>query len=277
MSVSENVMPSPMWSHSPRHYEAFSMDIDLLIPLKTQHQDYLNHPLCDAAKVAELVQCGESLAGMSRILGVSTHIVGQVLQALEMRPNRRLRPATDLLHHPKIDIDVLRSLRKQQKTVVQIANILHVSKKAVSRTMTAMADHGEERERLQPRARPDFPTRLNYADHPIAKPDTLRQLIAEGLSLAAIAVRLGVSTRTLRKVIAAVQADDPTLPFPVATNYKRVYPHIDYLQHPKCPVSEVRRLQESGYTQKRMAAELKVSIGTIQNVLHVMKVSSPRA
>lgn len=271
MPVNKDVMLSAMWSHTKQHYEAFSMNIDLLIPLKKNVQDYLRHPNCDASTVADLVQHGESLVGISRSVGASRYVVKQVLRALNMRPNLQLRPAIDPLHHPKIDLEIVKNLRKQGKTICQIASALHVKKQLLSETMRAAAAAGEHMDPLEPRARPNFPSRVNYSHHSKAKPEVVKQLIAEGYSVTAIAQRVQVSSSTVRKVLVALQAEDPSS-IPSATRHtKRIYKLVDYLHHPRCSPIDIKKLQNLGYTQPRMAEKLGVSIGMLLNVLRAMK------
>jgi transposase len=271
MSVNKNVMPLATESPTQQHYDNFSMDIDICIPLRTNYKDYLKHPQCNASAVAELVGRGETLKGISRNLGVSRHIVKRVLRALDMRPNPRLRPPIDPLQHPKIDIEVVTNLRKQDKTIVEIASVLHVSKKQLSEVTRAYAANERNIERLEPRARPNFPTRLDYSDYPKANPDVIRKLITEGYSLKAMAKRLELSSSTIRKVIVALQAKGLSFPTSVGHRNKRTYKHIDYLQHPKCRTLDVQSLQKLGYTKKRIATELRVSMGTLEQVLRAIR------
>ena len=271
MRVNENVKLSAMRSHAKQHYKDFSMNIDLLIPLNTNAIDYLKYPDCDASKVADRVQRGESLIGISRSVGASKYVVKQVLRALNMRPNRHLRPLIDPSRHPKIDLEIVKNLRKQGKTFAQIASSLNVCRKSLREKLSASAAAGEHLEPLEPRARPNFPSRVNYSQHARAKPEVVKQLIAEGCSVIAIAQRVNVSAGTVRKVLVALQAEDPSFVPSATRNSKRIYKLVDYLHHPRCSVLDVQNLQKLGYTHARIAEKMGVSIGMLLHVLRAMK------
>ncbi len=278
MPVNQNVMPLETGSPKLLHYEDFSMEIDLCIPLITKYKDYLKHPLCDASAVATLVQRGESLKGISQNLGASQYIVKQVLRALDIHPDPRLRPPADPLRDPKIDIETVKDLRKQGKTMAEIRDALHVSKKHLHQVTSALAAHGEEIERLEPRARLNFPARLDYSDHPKANPEIITHLVAAGGTIKEIAERLDLAPMTVRKVIVALQTKDPSsFPSRGRGQTRRTYKFVDYLQHPKCPVRDVQNLRRLGYTKKRIAKELRVSMGTLEQVLRAIKYDGVRS
>ena len=271
MRVNENVKLSGIRSHTKQHYKDFSMNIDLLIPLNTNAIDYLKYPDCDASKVADRVQQGESLIEIARSVGASKYVVKQVLRALNMRPNRQLRPLLDPLRHPKIDLEIVKNLRKQGKTFAQIAKSLDVCRTSLREKVSGLAAAGERLEPLEPRARRNFPSRVNYSHHSKAKPEVVKQLIAEGCSIIAIAHRVKVSPTTVRKVVVALQAENSSSAPWATRNSKRAYNLIDYLHHPKCSVLDVQNLQKLGYTQARIAEKIGVSIGMLLLVLRAMK------
>ena len=63
------------------------MIIDIVVPARTPQIDYLHHPECGAAKVANLVGAGKSASEIASALGVSRFKVGKVIEFLDMVPN----------------------------------------------------------------------------------------------------------------------------------------------------------------------------------------------
>jgi transposase len=195
------------------------------------------------------------MAEISRKLKLSKYIVKQVVHTMGLRPQPK---RMDYLKHPVVSTDAVRTLRRENKTFVEIAQELGVTKQVVRRVVKALeASTGERLDGIPARARKNFPSRLNYLQHPRAQSEDVAKLLAEGKSIEHIATSLSLSQGTIRKITSVLGFG------------RRRW--VNLLNHPRCPVDEVIRLQQLGLTQKEIAKRLAVSVGTLQYVLRAMK------
>lgn len=254
--VKKDVMLSDTGSDYRQHYKEFCMEIDLVVPARTRCRDYVNTSTYKAEEIRRLIELGYTMAGISRELNMSKYIVKQVLQTLGLRPQPK---PLNYLQHPKVSPADVRALRQQNKTFPEIAHELGVQRQVIRKVVKAIeASTGERLDKIPPRARMHFPSRVNYLKHPHVQSEIVAKLLGEGKSLKYIADSVSLSQGTIRKVVNAL-----------GSGRRRRY--VDFLNHPRCPVVEVSRLQRLGLTQKEIARQLRISVGTLQHVLLAMK------
>jgi DNA invertase Pin-like site-specific DNA recombinase len=196
---SKNVMPSDSRSGTRWHYGSFSIPFDVTVPALTKFHNFLAHPLCDASEVSRLIRDKKSVKEISQELRVSKFILRRVLKALNLRPTPKER--VNYLAHPLCDASEVMRLRRQNKTLNEIAIDLGVSKPLVCCVFHALeAAAGVIYAPLRRRRS----RRVDYRKHPKCDATEVMRLKAEGRPLKEIATELKVSQLVVSRVFHAV-------------------------------------------------------------------------
>jgi transposase len=267
-------MPSDYRTDTQQHYKDFHMDIDFRIPARLKVGDGGSHRAYSRA-VAELIEQGaNSYAEVSRALGISYFLVCKMAKAQGIRPSAALHSRRiDPLNHPRVDLEIVRKLRRQDMTYIAIAGVLGVSLTTLrsvvkaARSMTGETLTGQAKR--APKGRPWRKVKTNYLDHPRVPAAKVKAMLEAGNNLHQIATAHSVAVATVRKVIDALCASGA-----LSEKTRRRHRLIDRLHNPKCPVEEVQRLEALGYTHEQIASALGVCEHTVRGVIQAVKHSA---
>lgn len=115
------------------------------------------------------------------------------------------------------------------------------------------------------------PKKRDYLNHPKCPTLTVLQLRKEGKSYRQIGADLGVSEPVVWNVVRAMEASGVVLP-PLVSR-PRPSRKINYLEHPKCPVTEAVSARKSGRTVEEIGAEHGVSSAVIRSILRAFEIA----
>jgi hypothetical protein len=83
------------------HY-TLELRVDVIVPSPSKNRDFLRHPRCNSAEVAELHAAGKMLEDIAEGQAVSKYIARKVVRALGLEPNRRAH--VSYLCHPACSV-----------------------------------------------------------------------------------------------------------------------------------------------------------------------------
>ena len=246
------------------------MEFEFIIPARSCKKDYLEHPSCPADRVRDLINQGLTVHEVAKELDTTTYIVKRVLRALKLQPSR-----VNYLSHPKCPPEAILEGRRLGKSYKTIASELGIAFNTVMSVTWALEASGVQ---VPDTKNPHSVKRtVDYLNHPKCPAAEVVRLRTAGRTMDEIASFFGVATPIISRVIHAVQTSTGSLiePIPGLSRVHR-FPHTDYLNHPKCPVTEVARLQELGLSIDKIAVELHICRELVLRVSRAMKDPSKR-
>jgi uncharacterized protein YerC len=131
-----------------------------------------------------------------------------------------------------------------------------------SQTVALLPWHSEETMQFE-LVVPARTLKADYRNHPKCDPAVVTSMIEGGKSFSEIATSLGTSISVVRRVVRAL-----------GKKPNRRKKKVDYLNHPKCPVDQVKLLREQGQTPLDIAMALGVTRYTVSQVLRAIALAT---